>query len=244
MKFILIIDSGVGGLNQVELIKKDFPNANIIYFADNKYCPYGNKSNNFLIKRCLKIIKEIRKKYTISTIIIACNTLSICALNILKKKFKNVFGTLPTFINEKKTILLCTPRTAMELIKKTPNLETKIEPLKDLAYLIETKYPNKIFFDNYVKKQLPILNSYKKIILGCTHYSYIIDSLNSSFKNAKIFDSNFTAYEVYKSKLENNGSGKLIILLSKHTEKTKRKIKIILQNKTILKCQIIDSHIN
>ena len=132
----------------------------------------------------------------------------------------------------------------MELIKKTPNLETKIQPLKDLAYLIETKHPNKIFFDNYVKKQLSILNSYNKIILGCTHYSYIIDSLNSSFKNAKILDSNFTAYESYKSKLENNGSGKLIILLSKHTEKTKRKIKIILQNKTILKCQIIDSHIN
>ncbi len=244
MKFILIIDSGVGGLNQVELIKKDFPFANIIYFADNKYCPYGNKTNKFLIKRCLKIIKEIRKKYTISTIIIACNTLSICALNILKKKFKNVFGTLPTLINDKKSILLCTPRTAIELIKKTPNLETKIQPLKDLASLIETKYPNKIFFDNYAKKQLPILNSYNKIILGCTHYSYIIDSLTSIFKKAKIFDSNNTAYKIYKVKLENKGNGKLIILLSKHTKKTKRKIKILLQNKTIFKCQIINSHIN
>ena len=49
-KSILVIDSGIGGLTTLSSISKNL-NANFIYFADNKFAPYGNKTSEFLKNR-------------------------------------------------------------------------------------------------------------------------------------------------------------------------------------------------
>ena len=65
IRSILVIDSGIGGLSiLVKAIKQT--NANYIYFADNKFSPYGKKSNAYLKNRLTQIINLASKKYDIS----------------------------------------------------------------------------------------------------------------------------------------------------------------------------------
>lgn len=243
MEYILIIDSGLGGLNQLSIIKKDFPKANIIYFADNKYCPYGDKEKDFLTKRSLKIITKLKNKYNICMLIFACNTLSTCAYFKIKKIYKKVFPTHPPIIHKKKSVLLCTPRTANSISKNNKYSKNKIVPLKDLASLIEKNFYNEEI-ENYIFKNIKNLNSFKHIILGCTHYTYIIDTIKKLNPKAKIYDSNFFTYKTYKPFLPKTGHGKLLILVSDYTISYKEKIKAILRNKRIFKFQIKDSHID
>lgn len=243
MKYILIIDSGLGGLNQVSIIKKTFPSSNIIYFADNKNCPYGEKKKDFLLKRCLKIISELKKKFDIYIIIFACNTLSTTAHTKAKKIYKKVFPTYPPIIPKKKTLLLCTPTTAENISSNNKYSSNKIIPLKDLAYLIETSSSSKKI-ENYIRNNIPNLKSYKHIVLGCTHYTYIIDIIEKINPKAKIYDSNYFTYKKYKSFLPQSGNNKLLIFISDYTKPYKEKIKTILNNKSIFKFQIKNGHID
>ena len=49
-----IFDSGVGGLTIYEEIHKLLPNENIIYLADSKNAPYGEKSKEEIIDISVK----------------------------------------------------------------------------------------------------------------------------------------------------------------------------------------------
>ena len=81
-----IFDSGVGGLSILKSLARKAVNENYIYLADNKNCPYGNKSeieiSKLSIKNCEKLIKLNCKM-----IIVACNTATTNSINILRKQF-------------------------------------------------------------------------------------------------------------------------------------------------------------
>jgi len=68
-----IFDSGIGGLSILEEINRVLPNENIIYLADNKNCPYGNKDKSDILKLSLKNA-SLLIKMNCKAIVIACNT--------------------------------------------------------------------------------------------------------------------------------------------------------------------------
>ena len=45
-----VFDSGKGGITVLSAIKKLLPDAEYQYIADSKNCPYGEKSNQELLK--------------------------------------------------------------------------------------------------------------------------------------------------------------------------------------------------
>ena len=55
---VVFYDSGAGGLRLFEKTRKAFPSENYVYFADEKYMPFGDKSKEEL----LKIFDEAEKK--------------------------------------------------------------------------------------------------------------------------------------------------------------------------------------
>ena len=97
-KYILFIDSGIGGLTTLAENMKHMK-ANYIYFADNKYVPYGSKTTDFLIERLTKIIKFFIKKFNIKIIVLACNTATTTSIFALRQRFKNLIfiGTEPAY---------------------------------------------------------------------------------------------------------------------------------------------------
>ena len=57
-----IFDSGVGGLSIALAICKQLSNENLLYVADLKYMPYGDKSSEFILKRSVQIMNFLLGK--------------------------------------------------------------------------------------------------------------------------------------------------------------------------------------
>ena len=81
-----IFDSGVGGLSVFREIRKILPNQSYIYYSDNAHCPYGEKSQEYIIDRARKITKLLLDKGA-QIIVVACNTATAAAIATLREEF-------------------------------------------------------------------------------------------------------------------------------------------------------------
>ena len=79
-----VFDSGVGGLTVMREIMRQIPNEKIIYFGDTARVPYGGKSQDTVTRYSEQIVRFL-KTFQIKTIVVACNTASAYALDILEK---------------------------------------------------------------------------------------------------------------------------------------------------------------
>lgn len=82
-----VFDSGVGGLTVVREIMEQLPGEALLYFGDTARVPYGNKSEETVVRYSAQIIKFLLSKGA-KTIVIACNTASAVALEKMKEMFE------------------------------------------------------------------------------------------------------------------------------------------------------------
>lgn len=80
-----VFDSGVGGLTVAREIMRQLPNENIVYFGDTARVPYGSKSKDNIIRFSRQIINFLKTK-EVKAIVIACNTASALALDVVKEE--------------------------------------------------------------------------------------------------------------------------------------------------------------
>ena len=81
-----VFDSGLGGLTVLREIMELLPAESIVYFGDSGRAPYGTKSEETVIKYTFQDIRFLLK-HDIKLIVIACNTISACSLEHVKKSF-------------------------------------------------------------------------------------------------------------------------------------------------------------
>src|SRR6187551_2829032 len=79
-----IFDSGIGGLTVAKAIKQLLPSENLIYFGDTAHLPYGDKSEAAIQVYSIKIADILLKKGC-KVIVIACNSASSAAYELLKE---------------------------------------------------------------------------------------------------------------------------------------------------------------
>jgi len=153
-----IIDSGKGALAISRYLKEE-----VIVLMDISYFPYGNKSKEFLCKRCLYLCDYLINK-GVDIIILGCNTLSIYALdfvrNILNIKIFGVFEYIKEYLT-KDNLFIGTKKT-IEYVKNNydVNVIDGSRWIEDIQY---NKGINNMI--NYLSK-----TKYNNIILGCTHF--------------------------------------------------------------------------
>ena len=212
-----MFDSGIGGLNVLEEVRKLIPNENIIYYQDSSNNPYGEKTDEDLWEIVNNIVKFLISK-GVKEIIVACNTATTRCIKRLREEFKDMMfvATEPAIKvacdnNYKNTLVLATPGTISsekvhKLVKDNIHDDQKIHLLAcdGLANAIETKDDEKI---NSILQNL--LDEYKNenidsIVLGCTHYPIIKDKIQSFFPNAKLIDGNVGVAKRVKFILEEN----------------------------------------
>lgn len=80
-----VFDSGVGGLTVVREIMRQIPNERIIYFGDTARVPYGSKSQETVTRFSEQIVRFLRT-FQVKTIVVACNTASAYAMDILEEE--------------------------------------------------------------------------------------------------------------------------------------------------------------
>jgi glutamate racemase len=80
-----IFDSGVGGLTVFRALAQRLPNESLIYLGDTARIPYGTRSCETIARYALEDASFIQSK-NVKAIVIACNTASSVAANLLRKE--------------------------------------------------------------------------------------------------------------------------------------------------------------
>lgn len=192
-----IFDSGLGGLTVFKSLSRQFRNQHsYIYFGDTAHLPYGDKSKESIIKYSKKIIDFFLNK-KVEIIIIACNSASSVALKDLQAIYKdiNIIGMIEP------SVQYITNHTNLKSIsiigtEATIKSNSYIEAFSDYNYnlyslacplfvpLVEEGWENSDIALKVAKKYLSKFNNIKLdgLLLACTHYPLLKDTLNHSLK--------------------------------------------------------------
>ena len=237
---ILFYDSGVGGLTTFAETYKILPHENYIYFADDKNCPYGNKSVNEIKKTVLENLNNIFKGFKIKTLVFACNTATAsCVDDIRAQCGIDVVGIEPAIMLANKVLpgkgiltiatnLTINQKRYIQLTKRAIGNVYSLG-LQNLARDVEDnllfdKPIDKEFYINKIKKILKTNKEISSLVLGCTHYSYLKDYFSKELR-IPVFDGNkgvaYRISNIVKSKNKNGGEVN-IVLSSKDQFKEKR----------------------
>jgi len=199
-----IFDSGIGGTSIWKEITVALPNEDTIYLADSKYAPYGNRSKDEIIALSIKNTKKLIELDS-KIIVVACNTATTNAIKILREQFDIPFiGIEPAIkpaalhsITQRIGILATKGTLSSELFAKTSNLYTETTEVIEvigtgLVDLIENGKIN-------TPEMIDLLTSYTQpmieknidyLVLGCSHYPYLIPVLKKILPdNIVIIDS-------------------------------------------------------
>ncbi len=195
-----VFDSGVGGLSVFKEITELLPDESVIYFADSNNCPYGEKSQDEIIKLSKQIVEFLISK-SCKIIIVACNTATALAIDYLRKNYSLHFigmepaikpaalstktgniGVLATASTFKGNLY----NTTKDKYTKAINVYTQVG--KGLVELVEDDMINTDYAYNLVSKYIkPLVDSnVDKIVLGCTHYPFLSELISNIVGNSKV----------------------------------------------------------
>jgi len=202
-----IFDSGIGGLTVAYAIRQMLPQESMIYFGDTAHLPYGDKSEAAIQAYSIKIAEVLLKKGC-KVIVIACNSASSAAYELLKEyvnkeaKVINVIDPMVEWVAQnlsgKNVGLIGTKRTVnsniySRKVKETSKgitLHSVATPL--LAPMIEEGYFNNKISHNIIEEYLrdPLLSQIDALILACTHYPLIRKEIEDFYQGKiQILDS-------------------------------------------------------
>jgi glutamate racemase len=213
---ILVIDSGLGGISILNALQKKIPNETYIYFADYAFLPYGEKSGELIEKRCFEIVNSFPVD-SIKSVVLACNSATASAIGALRKAFPIEFfgtepGIKPAALQSKSGIaVLATALTLRSeqfkfLIKEyANNSPVYAQAAPEWVDLVESgdwnsEQAKKIIKDVLVKIEKP----FDTLLLGCTHFSFLKDSLIEILdENVSILDTSEAIASRVQDKLNN-----------------------------------------
>jgi glutamate racemase len=186
-----IFDSGVGGLSIAKCISQQLPNEQLIYIADTKFAPYGDKSTT-LIQQRVNYIADRLINLKCKALIIACNTATLAAIDQLRERVTiPIIGVEPAIkpaaqlSKTKKVAILTTASTAkntrfISLINQhKQDAQIFIQPCSGLVELIEQDLLNSKQCETLLVKYLTplLLEKIDTLVLGCTHYPFLSDQI-------------------------------------------------------------------
>ena len=199
-----LFDSGIGGLSIYNEIKNSMPNESTIYIADNLNAPYGKKAESEIIQLSIKNTQKLVDLHC-KLIIVACNTATTNAIEILRKKFNIPIVGIepaikPAMLETKSNNIgvLATEKTlSSNLFLKTSDRFSKGINIHeqigfDLVKIIEENGINEELLIPKLREYIePMLEkNIDHLVLGCTHYYYLMYLLKKILPNGvKILDS-------------------------------------------------------
>ncbi|WP_085991758.1 glutamate racemase [Oceanobacillus senegalensis] len=190
-----VIDSGVGGLTVAHELMRQLPKEKLLYLGDTARCPYGHRTPKEIKMFTWEMVKFLLDK-DIKMLVIACNTATAFTLEELQRELDipvigviqpgaraaikftqsnhvGVIGTQGTIYSEAYTKAL-----------KTIKAEIRISPLACPSFvpMVEQGILSGPDAKAEVRKTLfPLQNKeyMDTLILGCTHYPLLKDTIQS-----------------------------------------------------------------
>ncbi|MBR4826925.1 MAG: glutamate racemase [Bacteroidales bacterium] len=188
MATVGVFDSGSGGLSVLREIRKILPRERYIYYSDNAHCPYGEKSQGYIIDRGRAITEQLLSMGA-DAIVVACNTATAAAIASLRAEYPIPFvgmepAVKPAALGTRTGVIgvLATAGTlkgskylkTRGLYQDAVRIEEHVgQGFVELVESLELEGPRA---EEVVRASLqPLLDKGADIIvLGCTHYPFLL----------------------------------------------------------------------
>ena len=188
MAVIGVFDSGSGGLSVLREIRKILPDERYIYFSDNAYCPYGEKTAEFVTARSRAVTDLLLSKGA-SAVVVACNTATAAAIATLRSEYDIPFvgmepAVKPAASGTRNGVVGVLATAGTLKAAKYLNIKgqyadaVRIEERvgKGFVELVESMDLDSPHAEEVVRASLqPLLDAgADTIVLGCTHYPFLL----------------------------------------------------------------------
>ncbi len=238
-----VIDSGVGGLSVLKVLRQMLPHEDFIYVGDTARTPYGTRSEQEIRKFVDEMLTWLETQ-NVKMVVVACNTLTMLGIDSLKGTHNfEIVGMskgehiLLEMSKKKKIGVFATPFTiSTEAHKKAilaldSSAEVYPVPCAKFVPLIEG--------EQFANPQLPLAVAeytaplkeagVDALILSCTHYPFIKEEIEAELgAGVKVLDpAEETAQNVQKlleakGLLRSAGEGGVNICCTADLERVRR----------------------
>jgi glutamate racemase len=198
-----VFDSGVGGLTVAAAIARTLPDESIVYLGDLLHLPYGSKSSRAVIE-FTQAASRFLLEQDIKALVIACNTATSIAGETIEREVDiPVIGVIEpgaraacTRTKRRHVGVIGTHRTissnayvkAILEIDPGVTVEQRATPL--LVPLIEEGWTEHQITRMTIAEYLSGLSrSIDTVVLGCTHYPLIYNTVADVLPGIEIVDS-------------------------------------------------------
>lgn len=210
------IDSGIGGVTVLRETVRLLGCEDYVFFSDSVNNPYGDKSEDVIIKRCDELVDMLINEKGCKAIVIACNTAAAKASATLRSKYADtpIIAIEPAYkmVHDNNpsgfTLIMATKGTVTSekfrrLYYSYYNHKTSLLSCVGLADLIEQGRDGEIM--QYLEEHLsPYAGRAKNVVLGCTHYPLIKKEISTVLGEVRFFDGSKGVSNRLKSVLEQN----------------------------------------
>ena len=185
--YILVFDSGVGGVSVLRHLRRMMPRERYLYYGDNANAPYGVRSTQEVRRLPLAAAEHLLSRYPAKALVVACNTATSAAIGLLREKYPNlvVIGIEPAFkpaadrfptghIGIMATNVTLRERKLQELMARCGEKCTvSCIPAPGLVELVEAGKGNGPEAEALLRPILePYVGKLDALVLGCTHYPF------------------------------------------------------------------------
>lgn len=220
-EFILVMDSGLGGLSVLRELSKILPEERFLYYGDSKNAPYGTRSTEevrTLTKNCV----EAHLPMGVKAVVIACNTATAAAIDDLRATYPDTI-----FIGMEPALKLAVDRhprgkivvMATNVTLRESKFTTLMDRFSDSASIFPLPCPGLVEFVESGKLHTPELHTYlssllepvlgdniSAIVLGCTHFPFLKPMIQEVVgPNVEILDGSHGSAMQTRRRLEEAG---------------------------------------
>ena len=194
----VVFDSGMGGLSVIAELEQIGFSGRVEYAADTGFFPYGDKSDDALIRRVPALARALVDEINPDLFVIACNTASTLALEVTRAVVDvPVVGTVPAIKPAAKATqtgtigVLATPGTLKRaytdalITEFARNCRVLTHGSVKLVELAERDAAGEDVPDEEIAAELAKLieqpggEAIDQIVLACTHFPLIRDRLQA-----------------------------------------------------------------
>lgn len=201
-----VFDSGLGGLRVLDRLMQTLPDEHFVYLGDTQHMPYGEKTQEQVSAYVTGCLNWLFKAHQVKMVVVACNTAAAVASDQFTLygnedvPFVDPVTPICRWLKQenayRKVGVLATPATvasnryAILLERLQADLALTQVPCDNLATIIEEGR-----FDS--PECIAMLHQYlqplkdeavEALILGCTHYPYVINTIISMVPEMDVLD--------------------------------------------------------
>ena len=192
-----VFDSGLGGLSVLREIRALLPHESLLYLADSRYAPYGEKPERFVETRTLQVCEWLVAQGC-KALVIACNTATMHAVQTLRETLPlPIIGVEPGLkpaaaASRSKVVgVLATANTlrSAKFNRLLTSLEGESRYLCAAGLDLVARIEQGDVSGPAVRTRLeglltPMLDAgADTLVLGCTHYPFLSDTIRAMVGN-------------------------------------------------------------